>query len=142
MNKIEIIISSLIGIVLFYIIIPKNNNKIKEEELTLEIPAIEAWKDTHEKWDGTEGDIVKIKFIVESKNTKLWVKDMAGNIVHKTPFSVNPYSKESNKPTKIYNYVWKLYKSQRSREIIPGDYEIIVGTHINSQNNYYLDIEI
>ena len=51
MNKIEIIISSLIGIVLLYIIIPKNNNKIKEEETTFEIPAIEAWKDTHEKWD-------------------------------------------------------------------------------------------
>ena len=48
MNKIEIIISSLIGIVLLYIIIPKNNNKIKEEETTFEIPAIEAWKDTHE----------------------------------------------------------------------------------------------
>ena len=67
---------------------------------------------------------------------------MAGNIVHKTPFSVNPYSEESNKPTKIYSYVWKLYKSQRSREILPGDYEIIIGTKINSSNNYYLDIEI
>ena len=31
MNKIEIIISSLIGIVLLYIIIAKNNNKIKEK---------------------------------------------------------------------------------------------------------------
>ena len=142
MNKIEIIISSLIGIVLFYIFIPKNNNKIKEEELTLEIPAIEAWKDTHEKWDGTEGDIVKIKFIVESKNTKLWVKDMAGNIVHKTPFSVNPYSEESNKPTKIYNYVWKLYETDRTEYIPPGNYDIIVGSYLNSQDNYYLNIEI
>ena len=75
MNKIEIIISSLIGIVLFYIIIPKNNNKIKEEEITFEIPAIEAWKDTHDRWAGTEGDIVKIKFIVESKNTNIHSSD-------------------------------------------------------------------
>ena len=52
---------------------------------------------------------------------------MAGNIVHKTPFSVNPYSEESNKPTKIYSYVWKLYKTERSSYISPGTYEIVVG---------------
>ena len=141
MNRIEIIISSLIALILLYTFIPKDKIEIKEDIIE-EIPVIQAWKDTHEKWDGTDGDIVKIKFMVENRNTKLWVKDMAGKIVHKTPFSVNPYSEESNKPTKIYSYVWKLYKSQRSREILPGDYEIIVGTKINSSNNYYLDIEI
>ena len=68
MNKIEIIISSLIGIVLFYIIVPKNNNKIKEEESKFEISAIEAWKDTHKKWDGTDGDILKINFEIRGNN--------------------------------------------------------------------------
>ena len=141
MNRLEITIASLIGIILFYILIPREKPEVQEEILE-EIPVIEAWIDTHEKWDGTDGDIVKIKFMVENRNTKLWVKDLAGNIVHKTPFSVDPYPEDSNKPIKIYNYVWKLYKSQRSREILPGKYEIIVGTNLNSTNNYYLDFEI
>ena len=141
MNRLEITIASLIGIILFYILIPREKPKVQEEILE-EIPVIEAWIDTHEKWDGTDGDIVKIKFMVENRNTKLWVIDMAGNIVHKTPFSVDQYPEDSNKPIKIYNYVWKLYKSQRSREILPGKYEIIVGTNLNSTNNYYLDFEI
>ena len=141
MNRIEIIISSLIALILLYTFIPKDKIEIKEDIIE-EIPVIQAWKDTHEKWDGTDGDIVKIKFMVENRNTKLWVKDMAGKIVHKTPFSVNPYPEDSNKSIKIYNYVWKLYKSQRSREILPGKYEIIVGTNLNSSNNYYLDFEI
>ena len=141
MNRIEIIISSLIALILLYTFIPKDKIEIKEDIIE-EIPVIQAWKDTHEKWDGTDGDIVKIKFMVENRNTKLWVKDMAGKIVHKTPFSVDPYPEDSNKPIKIHNYVWKLYKSQRSREILPGKYEIIVGTNLNSSNNYYLDFEI
>ena len=143
MNRIEIIVLSLIGIVLFYIIVPKNNNKIKEEEFNSEISAIAAWKDTHEKWDGTDGDILKIKYIVENKNTKLWVRDMGGKIIHETPFTMNPYPKESNKPTRVNSYIWRLYDGEHGNKYVPpGNYEIIVGTHLNSSNNYYLDIEI
>ena len=63
MNRLEITIASLIGIILFYILIPREKPKVQEEILE-EIPVIEAWIDTHEKWDGTDGDIVKIKFMV------------------------------------------------------------------------------
>ncbi len=86
MNKIEIVISSLIALILLYIFIPKDKIQIEKEEITSEIPSIEAWKDTHEKWDGTDGDVLKIKYIVETQNTKLWVRDMAGRIIHETPF--------------------------------------------------------
>ena len=139
MKSIEYIVACLIVITLSYVFYPKTPIREIEPETNNyfdEYP-IEYWESTD---DG--GDIVWVRFRVLQDNTKLWVRDMAGNIVHKTPFSVNPYSEESNKPTKIYSYVWKLYKSQRSREILPGDYEIIVGTKINSSNNYYLDIEI
>ena len=57
LNKTEIIVASITALILFYIIIPKNEQQIEKEEIMVETPAIEAWKDTHEKWDGTEGDI-------------------------------------------------------------------------------------
>ena len=139
MNKLEIILSSLIAITLIYVIIPKDKPTIKQEETVVEIPAIEAWKDTHEKWDGDIGDIVKIKFLVESPGTKLWVRDMAGRIVHELPFKIGLLP---DKPNRIYAYVWKLYDSERTQYIFPGDYEIIVGTYINNSNNYILNITI
>ena len=143
MNKIEIVISSLIALILLYIFIPKDKIQIEKEEITSEIPSIEAWKDTHEKWDGTDGDVLKIKYIVETQNTKLWVRDMAGRIIHETPFTIDPYPKEYNKPIRVNNYLWRLYDGEHGNKYVPpGHYQIIVGTHINSSNNYYLDIEI
>ena len=143
LNKTEIIVASITALILFYIIIPKNEQQIEKEEIMVETPAIEAWKDTHEKWDGTEGDIVKIKYIVETQNTKLWVRDMAGRIIHETPFTINPYPIDYNKPTRVNKYIWRLYDGEHGNKYVPpGHYEIIVGTHINSSSNYYLDIEI
>ena len=139
MNKLEILVASITALILFYIIIPKEKSTTKQEEIIEEIPAIEAWIDTHEKWNGEIGDIVKIKFLVESPRTKLWVIDMAGRVVHELPFFVAPLP---NKPSRVYGHVWKLYESERTQYILPGEYEIIVGTHLKSSNNYRLDITI
>ena len=139
MNKLEILVASITALILFYIIIPKEKTTTKQEEIIEEIPAIEAWIDTHEKWNGEIGDIVKIKFLVESPRTKLWVIDMAGRVVHELPFFVAPLP---NKPSRVYGHVWKLYESERTQYILPGEYEIIVGTHLKSSNNYRLDITI
>tara|TARA_A100001011_G_scaffold396360_1_gene494000 strand:- start:356 stop:775 length:420 start_codon:yes stop_codon:yes gene_type:complete len=139
MNKLEILVASITALILFYIIIPKEKPTTKQEEIIEEIPAIEAWIDTHEKWNGKIGNIVKIKFLVESPRTKLWVIDMAGRIVHELPFFVSPLP---NKPSRVYGHVWKLYESERTQYILPGEYEIIVGTHLKSSNNYRLDITI
>ena len=139
MNKLERLVASITALILFYIIIPKEKPTTKQEEIIEEIPAIEAWIDTHEKWNGKIGDIVKIKFLVESPRTKLWVIDMAGRIVHELPFFVSPLP---NKPSRVYGHVWKLYESERTQYILPGEYEIIVGTHLKSSNNYRLDITI
>ena len=139
MNKLEILVASITALILFYIIIPKEKPTTKQEEIIEEIPAIEAWIDTHEKWNGEIGDIVKIKFLVESPRTKLWVIDMAGRVVHELPFFVAPLP---NKPSRVYGHVWKLYESERTLYILPGEYEIIDGTHLKSSNNYRLDIAI
>ena len=139
MNKLEILVASITALILFYIIIPKEKPTTKQEEIIDEIPAIEAWIDTHEKWNGEIGDIVKIKFLVESPLTKLLVIDMAVRVVHELPFFVAPLP---NKPSRVYGHVWKLYESERTQYILPGEYEIIVGTHLKSSNNYRLDITI
>ena len=51
MNKLEILVASITALILFYIIIPKEKPTTKQEEIIEEIPAIEAWIDTHEKWN-------------------------------------------------------------------------------------------
>ena len=50
--------------------------------------------------------------------------DKYGKIVHKQPISLSPY--ESGRE-RIETYVWKLYKSERSQYIPPGDYDIVRG---------------
>ena len=79
---------------------------------------------------------------MEKPNTKLWVRDMAGRVVHEQGYTMNPYPAEYERPDRINTYQWRLYKSQYSNYIPPGEYEIIVGTNLNSSQNYYLNIEI
>ena len=84
-------------------------------------------------------DVVRIKYLVESENTILLVRDMTGRIVHVTHFKVSPYK---HKPNRINEYVWRLYESKRSEYVPPGAYEIIIGTNINNTNNYWIPITI
>ena len=140
MNRLEVIIASLTALVVLYIFIPKDKKDLEPEVVVEENYPIVAWLDTQEHpWDGTMRDVVRIKYLVESENTIVWMRDMAGRIVHVTPFKVSPYK---HKPTRIHEYVWRLYESQRSEYIPPGDYEIIIGTNINNTNNYWIPITI
>ena len=63
----------LICIVLSLAYLTKPEEEVKEDftidENSFEIFPLMAWKSTHKKWDGTEGDIVKIRYRVEKKNT-------------------------------------------------------------------------
>ena len=138
MNRIEIIVASLTAIIILYILVPKEEPYVEPQVSLEEDLPIVAWKDQHEYRD-TIRDIVKIKYLVNSDNTKLWVMDMFRRVVHETPFTVSP---KKNKPNRIYNYVWKLYETDRTEYIPPGNYDIIVGSYLNSQDNYYLNIEI
>ena len=84
-----------------------------------------AWKDTHETWNGKQGDIVKIKYRVSSSETKLWMYNTeTGKLVHEQSLIRNP--KKDGTPRDL-TYVWKLYKSERSDYIPSGDYDIVRG---------------
>ena len=128
-EKLEKIIIGLIFLTLSltFILSPKDELKqeFKIDENSFEIFPLIAWKTTHEKWDGAWGDIVKIKYRVTRSNTKLWIYDVeTGVLVHEQPFDRDPWSDGRYRD---FTYVWKLYKTERTKNIPSGQYEIVVG---------------
>ena len=128
-EKIERIIIGLIFLTLSltFILSPKDELKqeFKIDENSFEIFPLIAWKTTHEKWDGAWGDIVKIKYRVTRSNTKLWIYDVeTGVLVHEQPFDRDPWSDGRHRD---FTYIWKLYKTERTKYIPSGQYEIVVG---------------
>ena len=128
-EKLEKIIIGLIFLTLSltFILSPKDELKqeFKIDENSFEIFPLIAWKTTHEKWDGAWGDIVKIKYRVTRSNTKLWIYDVeTGVLVHEQPFDRDPWSDGRYRD---FTYIWKLYKTERTKNIPSGQYEIVVG---------------
>ena len=128
-EKIERIIIGLIFLTLSltFILSPKDELKqeFKIDENSFEIFPLIAWKTTHEKWDGAWGDIVKIKYRVTSSNTKLWIYNVeTGVLVHEQPFDRDPWDDGRHRD---FTYIWKLYKTERTKNIPSGQYEIVVG---------------
>mgnify|MGYP001175823687 FL=1 len=112
-------------------------------KVSMDEEPIQAWKDTHKKWNDEIGDIVKIKYKIDKKNVTIWIHDSnTGKLVHKQPFDMDPYPDDYNKPDRVHTYIWRLYKSEWSEYIPPGDYMICVGAFRESTNNYYLEITI
>ena len=129
-EKLERIIIGLIFLTLSltFILSPKDELKqeFKIDENSFEIFPLIAWKTTHEKWDGAWGDIVKIKYRVTRSNTKLWIYDVeTGVLVHEQPFDRDPWDDGRHRD---FTYIWKLYKTERTKNIPSGQYEIIVGS--------------
>ena len=125
----EKVLIVLICIVLSLAYLTKPEEEVKEEftidENSFEIFPLMAWKSTHKKWDGDEGDIVKIKYRVTRSNTKLWIYDTETNeLVHEQSIIRDPWPDGRHRD---FTYVWKLYKTERSQYIPPGEYEIRVG---------------
>ena len=83
-----------------------------------------AWFDTEEKWDKSIGDVVKIKYRVFDHNSRIWVYDEYGYVVHKQPYDRDP---SDDGTPRDFTYSWRLYKSEWSDEIEPGDYTITMG---------------
>ena len=128
-EKLERIIIGLIFLTLSLTFILSPNDELKQEfkidENSFEIFPLIAWKTTHEKWDGAWGDIVKIKYRVTRSNTKLWIYDVeTGVLVHEQPFDRDPWSDGRHRD---FTYVWKLYKTERTKHIPSGEYQIVVG---------------
>jgi hypothetical protein len=100
-----------------------NGEFIIDQEEYEKYPLI-AWQDIHEKWDGNIGDIVTIKYRVFRHETKLWMYDRkTGRLVHEQPLLKGPL--KNGNPRDV-TYVWKLYKTERSEYIPPGEYDIVI----------------
>ena len=104
-----------------------------------EYPLI-AWKDTQEKWNGKQGDIVKIKYRVFNRDTFIQVINNEGELVHTQPFQRSP--RDDGRP-RDFTYTWMLYYTEDyGDDILPGEYQIQV-CHIYSRNvDMILDITI
>ena len=86
-----------------------------------EYPLI-AWTSTQKKWNDELGNIVKIKYQVFKRDTKLWIYDVeTDEVVHEQPYHRNP--RDDGTP-RIFTYHWMLWESEYGPEILPGEYEI------------------
>ena len=114
-----------IGLVLFFTISDIGNTESKSvsnipsEEAFYQYPLV-AWQSEND-----DGDIVKIKYLVEEDNTKVRVYDSQGKKVHEQPFDLD---RHKDGRERIMTYNWKLYRTEWSKNIVPGTYTIKVGT--------------
>ena len=136
----------ILGIIfsLVYVFWPISELEETIPVVSVEEEPIQVWKETHKKLNGDMGDILKIKYKIDKDNTKLWIRDLnTGRMVHEQPFSMSPYPDSHNKQSRVNIYIWKLYDGEHGNKYVPpGDYEICVGTSINSSENYYLEITL
>ena len=127
-----------IGLVLFITISDIGNTESKSvsnipsEEAFYQYPLV-AWQSENE-----DGDIVKIKYLVEEDNTKVRVYDSQGKKVHEQPFDLDRHKDGRDR---IMTYNWKLYRTEWSKNIVPGTYTIIVGT-VYQETGRTIEIEV
>ena len=127
-----------IGLVLFFIISDadiidrQNVSNVPSEEAFYQYPLV-AWQT-----ENKDGDIVKIKYLVEEENTKVRVYDSQGEKVHEQPFDLDRHRDGSER---IMTYNWKLYKTEWSQDIYPGIYTITVGT-VYQETGRTIEIEV
>tara|TARA_B100001250_G_C19668558_1_gene730424 strand:- start:337 stop:798 length:462 start_codon:yes stop_codon:yes gene_type:complete len=82
---------------------------------------IHAWQTL----DNKGGECVKVRYLVERDNTQLYMLNRDGKVVHKQPLQLSPHKDGRER---IETYVWKLYRTEWTDKIPPGQYLIIVGT--------------
>ena len=138
------ILIGLIAMILLHTFYPKDDGEIKQEviidESAYEDYPLIAWKDTHEKWNGKQGDIVKIKYRVFNEDTFIQVVNSDGEVVHTQPFQRSPW--DDGRP-RDFTYTWMLYYTEDyGDEIPPGDYQIQVCYRYSRNVEMVLDITI
>jgi len=140
----EIVIGTLIIIILGTILNSSLSKEVSNEPVNIEdtfddYPLI-ASPSTQKKWNGEDGNIIKIKYRVMYDETFILVLDMMGNIVHKQPYTRSPWE---DGRFRDFTYHWMLYYTEDyGHDIPPGNYQIQV-CHINSLNvDMILDITI
>ena len=135
-KSIEAIITAMIVIVLGFVVF-KN-----DEPLPLEVEVenfdeypLTAWQTE----DRHGGECVKVKYRVEKKNTRLYMFNSNGKKVHQQPISLSPYNDGRDR---VETYVWKLYRTEWTDKISPGEYLIIVGTDYDKAASRNLNLKI
>ncbi len=99
-----------------------------------------AWKDTQEKWNGKQGDIVKIKYRVFNDDTFIQVVNNEGGVVHTQPFQRSPWE---DGRFRDFTYTWMLYYTEDyGDDIPPGEYQIRVCSKNSRNIDMILDIII
>ena len=124
----EWILIASIGVILVFTFVDFGDEPTKEEVIIdgsgYEDFPLMAWRSTEEKWDGSEQPVVKIKYRVFDHNSRIWVYDEYGYVVHKQPYDRDP---SDDGTPRDFTYSWRLYESEWSDEIEPGDYTITMG---------------
>ena len=110
----------------------KSVSNIPSEEVFYQYPLV-AWQT-----ENKDGDIVKIKYLVEEENTKVRVYDSQGKKVHEQPFDLDRHKDGRDR---IMTYNWKLYRTEWSKNIVPGIYTITVGT-VYQESGRSIEIEV
>lgn len=142
LTPIELILISAICFTLGFIIFFRGSD---EPQSVISEPSMEdfdffplqAWQTT----DKDGGEAIKIKYKVEDENTRLYMINTKGKVVHKQPISLDPFRDGRER---IETYVWKLYRTEWTAQIAPGEYQIIVGTDYDKSTtrNYHMEIDV
>ena len=119
----ELVLGGLIMVTLGFVFFQSDEPiKVQKE------PSIDSFYDFPlQAWQTTDlqgGDCIKIRYMVERPKTRLIMINSDGKRVHMQPISLSPRDGED----RIETYVWKLYRTEWTDKISPGEYLIIVGT--------------
>lgn len=126
-----------IMVVLGFVFFKEDDTPFVPKELTHEeflIYPVDAWQTT----DKQGGECVKIKYLVDRDKTKLYMIDRNNKVVHSQPLTLSPHKDGRER---IETYVWRLYRTEWTDRIAPGQYQIIVGT-LRERGGLTLEIEI
>ena len=138
-----ILIASISAILVFTFADFSGKSTKKEviiDESAYEAYPLTAWKDTHEKWNGKQGDILKIKYRVFNDDTFIQVVNDEGVIVHTQLYQRSPWE---DGRFRDFTYTWMLYYTEDyGDDIPPGEYQIRVCYKYSRNIDKILDIII
>ena len=136
----ELVLFGLIMITLGFVFFGSDEPDKVQKEPTIdsfyEYP-LQAWQTT----DLRGGDCIKIRYMITKPKTRLVMIDSNGKRVHMQPISLSPRDGED----RIETYVWKLYRTEWTDKISPGEYLIVVGTDYDrrpSKTNLSLKVDV
>jgi len=136
----ELTIGGLIMVTLGFVFFRDSEPTKVQKEPTIndfyEFP-LQAWQTT----DLQGGDCMKIRYMVTKPNTRLIMINSEGVRVHMQPISLSPRKSED----RIEVYVWKLYRTEWTDKISPGEYLVIVGTDHDrrpSKSNLSIKVDV